>query len=106
MHEVNGFAKESEGEAVCYEAGNFFLNNNRLSTKLLPEIDSSRDNVWSRDRRRDNFKQRHYMRRVVRVNDEQAGGILHLGGLDGGGDTGGGGPEEAGARAVLFDLGP
>lgn len=69
MHEVDGFAEEGEGEAVCYEARDFFLDNNWLSAQFLPEIDCPRDNVWFRNRRRDDFKQRHDVGWVVGVDD-------------------------------------
>ena len=43
---------------------------------------------------------------VVGVHDEKARGVFHSGGLNGGGDAGGGGPEERGWGAACFDLGP
>ena len=46
------------------------------------------------------------MRWIIRVHDEEARGIFHLGGLHGGGDAGSGGPEEGGGGTMLFDLRP
>ena len=46
------------------------------------------------------------MRWVVGMHDKEARRVFHLGGLDGCRDTGGGGPEESGGGAVLFDLRP